>query len=119
MIVAQVCVAGKIADSGVEIGVGDGFVAVGAVPPGSEAAAEKLAVGAAPDAEVALVAGRAFVDSAVGSRWPGGGLWGRVGMAASPVRLFAGIGAEPPSTGGVERGVTPDAGDHLPIITLS
>ena len=45
-----------VGGSGVEVGEGDGLVAVGAEPSGPEAPAEQLAVVAAADTEVAGLA---------------------------------------------------------------
>ena len=107
---------GQRRGSGVEVDVGDGFIAVGAEPAGPDPPAELLAVWTAAGAEVALLAGRAFVDGGVGV-WHRGVGWCRAGLAGTPVGLFAGVGAETAASGRGERGGAPATGDHQHIVT--
>src|SRR5690606_18523567 len=104
--------------SAVQVGVGDGFVAVGAEPAGPDPTAEELALLAAAGAEVALLARWALVDGGIGTGEDG---WGdfRVGVAGPPGGLLAGVGAEAASSGWGEGCAAPGAGDHQHIVTLS
>ena len=99
-IVAQGRAARKERVSAVEIGVGHSFVAVRAEPSRSDPTAEELTILAPTDAEVTGLAGRALIDRVVGPR--DGGRLGRVGVAGSPVRLFASVRAEASPARGVE-----------------
>jgi len=105
--------------SGAKVLVCDWLVAVGAQAAWPDPTTEAVAVLAASGPEVSLLTRWAFVHGGVGLGDGRLGVGRALSVPSTPVGLFAGVGAETPTTRSGERRVAPRAGGHDLIVTVS